>query len=102
MSLFEPEILYLTGRPATPKLSPGAARTRRNNEHLAAGIHPATLHRLAPDSGTCGNCRHHFASGWSAHTHHKCDVHVLGVTHGPATDIRVGWPACDLFEGREP
>lgn len=73
--------------------------TRRNNEKLANGVHPAT-HRslLRPWGTTCGDCvfahnyRHHNRSYW------KCEKHRLGESHSSASDIRKSWPACVLFE----
>lgn len=80
------------------------ARTRKNNEILAAGRHPATRLRLLPhpeglSPRTCGECLHHVAVGHSR-TYHKCDVSRLGISASAASDIRLKWPACELFEER--
>ena len=76
-------------------LSADAKRTQRRREHLDAGIHPATGLPLADSGETCGTCVHHLVrhrgSRW-----HKCEL--AGVTHGPGTDIRVSWPACQRWE----
>lgn len=86
-------------------LSPDAARTKRNNDLIKAGIHPATkrrlLHQLPRVDEACGGCAHHhayerYSSG--KRTFHKCDLHHLGQSHSAASDIRVSWPACALFQ----
>ena len=43
--------------------------------------------------GTCGTCVHHHVHS-SARDYHKCELTQTG---GPATDIRVSWPACPKY-----
>lgn len=84
------------------------ARTRRRAEALAAGIHPVTrrpLLRLTAEPGdeaaqtaTCGTCAHHVVRRLGG-TYHKCHLKETG---GAATDLRVRWPACVLYEPQEP
>lgn len=57
---------------------------------LAAGDHPGAGH-------TCGDCAHHYLRRFAS-TYHKCDL--LRATSGPATDIKVAWPACEAWEVR--
>lgn len=73
-----------------------ARRTRRNNESLARGRHPVTKLNLLESAPprTCGECAHHEVHRY-AKTYHKCE---LNRSSGPATDIRVSWPACTAFE----
>lgn len=79
-------------------LSDTRRRTLRNHHLLAGGIHPAT--RVAVVHGaTCGTCAHHFAVKFNR-TYHKCGL--VHITSGPATDIRVSWPACLRYEQAEP
>lgn len=81
--------------PSTAGLSADARRTLRNRQMIERGRHPVTNAPLL-DPGwnrTCGDCDHHF-SHTRNQTWHKCE---LNATHGPATDIRVGWPACAKF-----
>lgn len=47
------------------------------------------------DPHCCGNCKFHVIPGGTARTYHKCKK--LGVTRGPATDIRVK-RVCDFWE----
>ena len=82
----------------TPKLSPTQMLTRRNQAQLARGIHPATLHRVAADLGTCGTCTHHVTYSHHDRTYHTCSEHRLGTSHSSASDIRVSWPACTAWE----
>lgn len=79
------------------KLSAGQRLTIRRNNLLARGIHPVTKLPLlhAEWNRTCGDCDHHGVAGGHARSYHKCE---LNMTNGPATDIRVGWPACQAFQ----
>ena len=69
----------------------------RQNLNVARGLHPmgmrlGNLHEFA----SCGNCRHHVSRSYSR-TYHKCSK--TRQSGGPATDIRLKWPACELWEG---
>lgn len=78
-----------------PSLSADRRRTERRRALLDAGVHPATGRKLAGNGETCATCVHHQAFARNR-TWHKCLL--AGVTHGPATDIRVSWPACEAWE----
>ncbi len=102
MTLFDP------GAPAQPTVTPSVdqRRTQRRREMLAAGYHPTTGRKLliAPegvDQLTCGDCAHHVLNGGHARTYHKCARTPGGLTGGPGSDVRVTWPACDLFTTEE-
>jgi hypothetical protein len=73
-------------------LSPDRQRTIRNRLLLERGVHPVSRRKLLGGIQvyTCGDCIHHKKKG----RYHKCD---LNSTSGAATDIRVSWPACELF-----
>jgi hypothetical protein len=43
---------------------------------------------------SCKTCARHFAHD-HARTYHKCEL--VGCSHGPGTDIRVGW-VCDQWK----
>lgn len=79
-------------------LSADQRRTKANNDMLARGVHPATRQPVIGDGSRCGECAHHERIEWHNKTFHKCDVHRLGMSHGPASDIRVSWPACSRFK----
>lgn len=101
MTLFDPGpedafVLGIAGPEQGPTLSPDARRTLRNRLMLARGEHPVTHRALANNGHTCGDCAHHFVHS-VGHTFHKCD---LNATRGPATDVRVSWPACVLWEAQ--
>lgn len=82
--------------PAAPGLSADRRRTAKQKAQLEAGVHPATRRPLLGDrESTCGDCEHHTA----LKHHDKRDLHYLGGwTRSASSDIRVSWPACDLFE----
>lgn len=84
-------------------LSIGARRTRRWRAMLEAGTHPATRRPVATPIGlhTCGTCHHHVIAS-ANRTYHKCALHVLGTSSSEASDIRVRWPACELYRECEP
>lgn len=85
--------------PATDRtgMSADRRRTQQRKVMLGAGIHPTThLRLLHPGwNRTCGDCDHHVVKGGHARDFHKCDA--VYVTSGPATDVRVSWPACQKF-----
>lgn len=83
---------------AYTKKQPTADRTRtaRRQALLDAGIHPATRAPLLDGDGeTCGDCSHSLRVGHNSRSYWKCDL--VGITRGAGTDIRKGWPACELF-----
>jgi hypothetical protein len=87
--------LFDPGGPVTTPVEMGqdAARTKRRNELLAAGVHPTTRLRLREPAGeTCGSCDYRLAINTGKRTFHKCSA--VPMTHGPATDVRLSWPAC--------
>lgn len=79
--------------------------TERRAELLAAGVHPATRRKLlvvavGQVGPRCGSCMHHVVHR-HAKTYHKCKIAKGGLTSGPASDIRITWPACELFHPRD-
>jgi hypothetical protein len=86
-------------RPDDPGESVTRRRTRRNNELIAAGRHPATGAALI-DAGwhyRCGDCSHAVRFHVGNKKFWKCELHRLGMSASEASDIRVGWPACSRF-----
>lgn len=102
------------------KLSAGRRLTLRQTADLNAGRHPLTGGRLHPDAapagdrtaaGTrCGTCRFRVVGGYHGRHYPKCHwpnpdeyltANLPRVTHGPATDCRQWWPACETYEPRE-
>ena len=83
-------------------LSADVRRTMRNHELLERGVHPATgrllLAQLPDVNDTCGRCTHHNVHRRGNKVVHKCTEHRLGESFSAASDIRVSWPACALFE----
>lgn len=80
-----------------PRPSAGARLTRRLNLLAERGIQPLTREPARPDLGTCGTCIHRVANG---HGYPKCDHPDTPATHGPATDVRAKWPACDRWAAK--
>jgi hypothetical protein len=85
--------------PETHTLSAGQRLTLRKNADIGRGIHPVTgAALLHPDwRKTCQDCTHLMRAGGHARDFWKCD---LNWTYGPATDIRLSWPACRQFTER--
>lgn len=98
MTLFDP------GPPVIPDKAPGASYTARLTARrralLDAGVHPTSGRPLLDpaDGATCGGCAHHVLNDYHAHGYHKCARAAGGLTNGPASDVRVGWPACVLYD----
>jgi hypothetical protein len=77
---------------------PRSGYQARHQGLLDQGLHPMTGKPLRAEGGTCGACAHLRRLKY-AKTYTKCELsHSL--THGPATDCRTRWPACELFEAR--
>lgn len=97
---WEDQALFDAGpaEPPPPKLGEDAARTARRRSLLAAGIHPTSRRKLLGGNEVCGTCAHCVANRMNR-TYWKCAK--VFVTNGPATDVRLSWPACDLWE-KEP
>jgi hypothetical protein len=79
------------------QLSADRCRTITNKPLLARGVHPILRLPLAGNGHTCGDCANHIARRFNK-TYHKCR---LNDTAGPATDLRVSWPACTRWEATE-
>lgn len=78
------------------KLSADQRRTIKRRRLLELGINPATRRPFrVPLGETCGSCAHHRAARAGNSRFHKCD---LNRSSSAATDIRVSWPACDLWK----
>lgn len=80
-----------------PKESADRERTKRQKEMIALGVHPATKRRIQVDSvATCRDCVHCIHTHGGARNYWKCEK--AGVSHSAASDIRLWWPSCALFE----
>jgi hypothetical protein len=78
-------------------LSAGQRLTARNKLMIERGKHPAT-HRPIVLGATCGQCANHVAVHHHNGIYHKCRLGLYGLSHSTASDIRVSWPSCELFE----
>jgi hypothetical protein len=89
--------LFDTGPPSEPAepLSADRRRTIANNRRLAGGIHPVTRLPLANNGESCGTCSNLNREQHNSRSYFKCGL-VLS-TSGPGTDIRLRWPACNLW-----
>ena len=74
------------------------ARTKASHEALERGEHPYTHKPLDAQGRKCRDCpfffRHHAAKTFFKCTHPS----MPEPNHGPSTDIRATWPACELIE----
>ena len=64
----------------------------QQRQNFNKGLHPMGA-RLADNGQQCDNCANHIAVSMGK-TFHKCQLNRTG---SAATDIRVNWPACELF-----
>lgn len=110
MSDFEQPVLFDPG-PAVvrdvqldPPMSATRRLTERNRDLLRDGVHPATHRKLlvieeGAKQWTCGGCKYaRKINPGGDRSFWKCERHRLGMSHSAASDIRVSWPACALFE----
>jgi hypothetical protein len=95
--------------------SEGVRRTRRQHEHLAAGLHPLTLILTRPlrlhdgaapaddaqaDGHRCGGCAHRTHTSHNGRRYPKCGIPGR-ISSGAATDCRAWWPACVDYQPKE-
>jgi hypothetical protein len=92
------ETLFGPAPEPAPQLSADQRLTKRNNDLLESGKHPATLLPLLGSDARCGTCAHHQHLAHHNRSYHKCDEHRLGITHSTSSDVRVSWPACTKYE----
>lgn len=93
--------MALPGFDAPPErepLSRARALTAKHRASIERGVHPATARPLRGDAETCGSCAF-LSTRRYANTYHKCARAKM--TASPNTDIRLSWPACDLWESPE-
>jgi hypothetical protein len=72
-------------------------------------FHPRSKRRVCtpdvPGSGPpkilCKGCRHLRRLEHNTRTYLKCGLMQHHWTHGPASDIKAGWPACSKFAPTE-
>jgi hypothetical protein len=83
----------------SPTLSTGKStdirRRIRQEEMIAKGFHPLTRRKLIEGDLHCRDC----ANAFRHSRYWKCQ-HVP-MTFGPGTDLRLKWPACELFKPKE-
>lgn len=68
---------------------------------LSRGINPATGKDTVLDGRRCRDCPYLSVNHRSRRNYYKCQKNPRGITFGPATDIRVSWPACELIDSTE-
>lgn len=90
-TLFADETLVGDSCPWSPKLG-RHSRLHIIGRNLNAGLHPLGHAFLANNGETCRSCRHPRKAG----EYWKCQIGPL--SHGPATDLRLKWPACEKWE----
>lgn len=88
------------GDPAALAMVKPAPNFREQRERMVAlGRHPLGFALAGEDhpghGHTCGDCTHHYVRRFAGR-YHKCKL--IPATSGPATDIKVSWPACQHWE----
>lgn len=73
--------------------------TRRAQERIVLGVHPLAGRKLADNGETCGSCGLAVRLDYHSRAYWKCEAeNHRYVTHSEATDIRLYWPACRLWQ----
>ncbi len=102
--------------PAGEELSAGGRRRVRQAEAVANGVHPLALVirgvRMHPDADRtaratdrpnlplrCGSC---WRRSDNYRGYPKCGFSATRQSHGPSTDLRSWWPACDQYSPGDP
>lgn len=73
-------------------------RTLRNQQNIAAGLHPTGWKLREPAGQTCGSCNHCRKNATYNRTFYKCGLMRGSWTRGSGSDIRIKWPACSLWD----
>lgn len=96
--LFGQEVTMEQAR-ALARRKPPTNRAALVSLRIERGVHPHNGFSLGPTGETCGSCAHAVAGpGGHSKRWWKCDLSAS--TRGPATDIRVRWPACSKWSAR--
>lgn len=97
--LFDGRLFDMPPVEPQPVLSADRRRTLRRRQELAEGTHPTTKRPLLDKAWgfKCGDCDHHFTFSTNRNFE-KCEKAAGGLTHGPASDVRLSWPACTLYQ----
>lgn len=98
----QPDALFDVALPehVKPKLTAGEQKNQRGQRLLDQGLHPLTKRPLLREEGhTCGDCIQLTRTGGYAKSYPKCKL-VAG--HGYGTDVKLSWPACNLYSERPP
>jgi hypothetical protein len=89
--------------PKLPAWFKGGTETQKR--HAYAGRHPmgkrllTSFPTFGEPTATCGNCGHFKRVRNNSKIYSKCAL--IPETHGPGTDIRRMWPACELWKEKE-
>lgn len=84
---------------ASEGVSTARARAMLIKAGIEAGRHPMGRH-VRDGAERCATCRHACQVETPARrTYYKCGLMKAAWTKGPATDIRLAWPACSAWEG---
>ena len=69
---------------------------QEENKKKYGGNPLAQKHGAGPEGTKCKTCKHLTYNHGAHKKYYKC--RCRGITCGPATDHRVNWPACKLYE----
>lgn len=102
--LFPPgTVLPATQQHLTKYIYPAEAsatqrKTLRDQQNIAAGLHPTGYKLREPAGETCASCAHCVRNETYNRTFTKCGRDRSNWTRGPGSDIRQKWPACSRWE----
>ena len=95
-----PFLRFIEDDPANPNAYP-KSWTVLQRRRMALNVHPATGLPFARDGKTCESCGSCYGtSHQSSRVFYKCRL-AGPPTHGPGSDIRLGWPACREYVTRQ-
>lgn len=86
------------GRTATDRPTKVPRYKAEQARRVAMGLHPLTGKPLAGNGKKCQTCAHLRVKQMGGR-YYKCLQ--VPLTSGPATDVRVRWPACTLYEDKD-
>jgi hypothetical protein len=87
-------------RPGDPEwFTIGSTTPAMHIRNVRSGRHPLGAGLLHDPEATCGSCQHRRVRIIADKTFFKCSL--VKDSHGPGTDIRLKWAACELWKRRE-
>jgi len=97
----DPQIPLISFRPSEdpPWFTAGKNTPATHIRNVRKGLHPLGFALLGKAGARCGNCENLYRRLW-IRGYIKCRKTIA--THGPGTDVRKKWAACEHWKEAQP